>query len=645
MAEPTHTRIVLGTAGHIDHGKTSLVKALTGVDTDRLKEEKERGITIELGFASLKLPDGRKISVVDVPGHERFVRNMVAGASGIDFVVFVLAADEGVMPQTREHLDICSLLGIRAGVVAITKADLVEPGMAELAAEEFAELASGTFLDGAAMIPVSSVTGQGLPELLAEISNLASSLGQRDAKGLFRLPIDRVFTIKGFGTVVTGTALSGAVRRDDEVEALPSGARAKVRSIEVHGEQVEKGYAGSRLALNFAGVGVDELKRGDTVVHPGAIATTRMADAKITLLPAAKKPLGPRSRFRLHVDAREAPVVVALLDRKELMPGDSAFVQLRLPEPIVVCPGDRFVLRGYSPSMTLGGGRILDAAPRRHKGLREEVVKTLEALDKGDEAERLAAFLKLRGAYGLTPAQTQVALGVTLDEARNLLQGAVRSGKALVAERKRQLHVETACLDALAAPLIPLLSRYHAEYPLRKGMAAEELRTKLPAYLDKAVAAFALERMAERGEIVFEGDTARLASFTAKLNLDDEELRGKVLSLVREAGFEAPTVAEISAALSLTPAIFKPVLDYMVAQGMLVRTKESFLFDPALLAGLAEKVIDRMADTGELTVADIKDFTGATRKYVIPLAEYLDNNKITFRQGDKRVPGPKGRKS
>ncbi len=641
MGEAVPLRLVLGTAGHIDHGKTALVKALTGVDTDRLKEEKERGITIELGFAPLTLPDGRVMSVVDVPGHERFVKNMVAGASGIDLLVFVVAADEGVMPQTREHLDICQLLGIRAGIVALTKADLVDEDLLLLVKEEVGDLVAGTFLENAPMMAVSAVTGQGVPELLAEISAITRKLGARDAKGLFRLPVDRVFTIKGFGTVATGTVLSGAVKSGDEVEILPSLRRAKVRGIEVHGHGVEKAQAGSRAALNFAGIGVGDLERGDTVVHPGELAPTRMADARLKLLGSART-LEGRTRLRLHVNTREVPVVVSLLSGDALPPGGEDYVQLRSPEHFTVCPGDRFVLRSYSPAVTVGGGVVLDQNPRRHKGARREIVEILRLLDKGSPEERLGAFLRLAGASGLTPRETQMKLGTTLEEARNLLQVPVRKGDAFVFDKKEQRHVSAAVADELMRHGQAVLKRYHGEFPHKKGMGAEELRSKFPRYVDEKLVRLALDRLAEGGGIVITGDTVKLAGFSPSVGPENSEALDKVMGAVSSAGYEAPTLGDLASALGEDQAFVKTVLEYLVGEGRVTRTKEGFYFDAAVLRKLVGKVVEHFTRNAELNVSHIKEFTGASRKYVIPLAEYLDSNKITLRKGDVRIAGVRG---
>ncbi|GAB4257188.1 MAG: selenocysteine-specific translation elongation factor [Deferrisomatales bacterium] len=638
-----HKRVILGTAGHIDHGKTSLVRALTGIDTDRLKEEKRRGITIELGFAHLELPGGTDLAIVDVPGHERFVKNMVAGAAGIDFVLLVVAADEGVMPQTREHLDICSLLGIRHGLIALTKADAVDEEFLELAREDVEELVAGTFLEGAPVVPVSAVTGQGLPELVAHLDRIAAELPQRGSKGLFRLPVDRVFTMRGFGTVATGTLISGAVDRDEEVEVLPRGLRAKVRGLQVHGKAVDRALAGQRTAVNLAGVDVDQLARGDTLIRPGTLAPTRMVDAKLRLLPSAAKPLASRSRVRFHSGTQEVPVVVALLGREELSPGEEGFVQIRAPGWMVVCPGDRFVLRAFSPAVTLGGGVVLDQRPRKHKGRHEEVLHRLEVLDRGTPGERLRVLLEGRGLAGMDPGEVQASLGVSVTEARRVLQAAVREGWAVVTDRKAQRHHHEQVVDELARRALDLLTRFHEASPLKRGLGVEELRTKFPRYVGPRLVEFVLERLRDEGKVAVEGELVRRSDFTVRLSADDESLRRRILDVLAARGYEAPSVDDVAQALGEDPAALKPVLDYLVGQGMLTRTKEGFYFDSASLQELARQVVALFQEQAEIGVADIKRLTGTTRKYTIPLLEYLDGQKITARRGDVRVAGPRGR--
>jgi selenocysteine-specific elongation factor len=643
MDPVTQKRVVLGTAGHIDHGKSSLVRALTGTDPDRLKEEKERGITIELGFAHLALPCGIDLSIVDVPGHERFVRNMVAGASGIDLVMLVVAADEGVMPQTREHLDICSLLQVKGGLVALTKADLVDEELLELAREDVSAALAGSFLEGAPVVPVSSTTRQGLEVLVDRLDGLARAVPQRGTKGLFRLPVDRVFTMRGFGTVVTGTVISGAVRKDDEVEVLPGGLRGKVRGVQVHGRAVDRAAAGQRTALNLSGLEVADLNRGDTVVHVGSVETTHMLDVRVEVLPGAGRPLSNRDRLRLHTGTQEVSVVVALLDRDELWPGEGGYAQLRSPARIVACPGDRFVLRQFSPALTLGGGAVLDHRPRRHKGRRGEALERLALLESEDAGTRLAVFLAARGPAGLAPQEVQAALGVPLEEARQLLQAAARAGVALVTDRKSQRHHHRDLVAGLEDEGLAVLGAYHAENPLKRGLGVEELRTKFPRYIGPRLVEFVLGRMAEEGRVVVEGDLVRRSDFSLRLSADDESLRGRIQDMLTARGYEAPSLEDAGAALGEDPKALRPVFDYLVGQGVLHRTKEGFYFESRRLEELARRVAALLGEKGEMAVSDVKDLTGTTRKYTVPLLEYLDAQKITVRKGDVRVLGPRGR--
>ncbi len=643
MAGSEQKRVVLGTAGHIDHGKTSLVRALTGIDTDRLKEEKERGITIELGFAHLLLPSGIDLSVVDVPGHERFVKNMVAGVTGIDLVMLVVAADEGVMPQTREHLEICSLLQVKAGLVALTKADLVDPEFLELAREDVASLVQGTFLEGAPVVPVSAVTGAGTDALVGQLDALARAVPQRSSRGLFRLPVDRVFTMKGFGTVVTGTVVSGSVRRDDEVVFLPQGRRAKVRGVQVHGHGDDRGAAGQRVALNLSGVEVADLARGDTAVHPDTLAPTHMVDVRLELLGSTPKPVTDRARLRLHVGTQEAPVVVALLDRDELAPGEWAYAQLRSAAWVTACPGDRFVLRAFSPATTVAGGVILDHRPARHRGRKAAALERLALLAGGEPGERLRGFLEARGAAGLDPPEVQAALGVPLEDARNLLQGAVRAGLAVVTDRKSQRHHDLGVVSALETRALAVLARYHAEHPLKKGLGVEELRTKFPRHVGPKLVEHVLDRLAGAGQVAREGELARRSDFVVALSASDDALRHRILGVLAERGYEAPTLEDAAGTLGQDPRSLKPVFDFLAAEGVLTRTKEGYFFVTAHLEELVGRVIGVLAERGELGVADLKDLTGTSRKYSIPLLEYLDNQKVTVRRGDVRVAGPRGR--
>jgi len=473
-------RVVLGTAGHIDHGKTTQIKALTGVDCDRLKEEKERGITIELGFTSMALPSGLKISIVDVPGHEKFVRHMVAGVTGIDLVVLIIAADEGVMPQTREHLDICKLLRVKKGLIALTKIDLVEKDWLDLVKEEVREFVKGTFLEGTAILPVSSTSGEGIPDLVAEVDRLAQAVEERSSEGLLRLPIDRVFTMKGFGTVITGTVIAGKISVGDSVEVIPKGLEAKVRGIQAHGEAVEAATAGLRVGINLQGLEKAIIERGNVIVPAQSLKPTSLLDVIFQLLPGTSKPFKNRTRVRLHVGTVEVLGRAVLLNQEEIKPGEEAYLQLRLEEPVAALPGDRFVIRSYSPVFTIGGGEILDAFPSRHKRLSPQVQEEMATLENGSEEERVKLRLFKAGAGGLSWPEMVMRSNQLPSRLKPMADSLVSRGGLLRfnGERLRYLHPQI--MADLKRFTLDYLKEFHQKNPLQAGAGKEELKSKLP---------------------------------------------------------------------------------------------------------------------------------------------------------------------
>jgi len=646
-------RIVLGTAGHIDHGKTALVKALTGVDTDRLREEKRRGITIELGFAHLPLPDGTVAGVVDVPGHERFVRAMAAGAGGIDLVVLVVAADEGVMPQTREHLDICRLLGVPRGVVAVTKADLL-PDLGDdwlpLLEQDVRAAAKGTFLEAAPILPVSARTGAGLPELVVALAALAREVPERPADGPLFLPVDRAFSLKGFGTVVTGTLLSGAVAAEDEVALSPPAhgqGPLRVRSVQVHGKPVERGLAGQRTAVNLPGVEAHAISRGQVVVHAGVVPVSRALDVELTLLAAAPKPLRHRAKLLLHVGTAQVPAAVALLDRGELAPGETALAQLRLAAPATALPGQRFILRGFTVlegrGKTLAGGRVLAVAARRRKRGRPAELAQLEALARGDAEARIAVVLAMAGPAGLA-SQTLVGRTALAPKA---LQAALdrlgARGGALLFDRERRAYVAGEVARALAARLVEAVRASHAAKPLAAGISREELRGKLPPVTDPRLFARLLAQLVEKGELVTEGDHVRAPSHHAASGAAGGALKAKVAAALARGGLTPPWLAELPAAVDAPADEVAAVVKLLAAEGRAVRVTSELYFDAAAVEKLRERLVAHLRATHEITTQEFKDLVGATRKHVIPLAEYFDREKVTLRVGDKRVLRGEGR--
>jgi selenocysteine-specific elongation factor len=641
-------RIVVGTAGHIDHGKTSLVRALTGIDTDRLREEKRRGITIELGFAHLALPGGTVAGVVDVPGHERFVRAMAAGAGGIDIVVLVIAADEGVMPQTREHLDICRLLGVPRGVVAVTKADLL-PGLGAdwlpLLEQDVRAAVKGSFLEGAAVVPVSAETREGLDALVAQIARLADEVPERPADGPPFLPIDRAFSVKGFGTVVTGTLLSGQISEGDEVALLPAAHAAgplRVRSVQVHGAPTPRALAGQRTAVNLPGVEAAAVRRGQALVGVGGVPPSSVVDAEVTLLAAVPKPLRHRSKLLLHVGTAQVPATLALLDRGELAPGATALAQLRLGAPVAALPGHRFILRGFSVlegrGKTVGGGRVLAvAAPKRRRG-RSEALRQLEVLARGDGDARIAAVLEMAGPAGLDVAALVGRTALSPKAVSQALERLGAKGAAVLFDRERRGFASGAVASELSARLLAAVDAFHAAKPLAAGIGREELRGRLPPVADPRLFQRLLAALEEKGELVREGDHVRRRGHAAAAaGAAGGALKEKVAASLARGGLTPPWLDELPAAAGASPADVQAVLKLLAAEGRAVRVSAELWFDAAALSGLRERLVAFLRERKAITTQEFKDLVGATRKHVIPLAEHFDREKVTLRVGEKRV--------
>jgi selenocysteine-specific elongation factor len=646
-------RVVIGTAGHIDHGKTSLVRALTGIDTDRLREEKRRGITIELGFAHLALPDGTIAGVVDVPGHERFVRAMAAGAGGIDLVVLVIAADEGVMPQTREHVDICRLLGVPRGVVALTKADLLPTLGADwlpLLEGDVREVTRGTFLEGCPLVPVSATTREGLDALVAELARLAAEVPERPADGPLFLPVDRAFSMKGFGTVVTGTLLSGQVAEGDETALLPPSpgqGALRVRTVQVHGKGTARALAGQRTAVNLPGIEPAAIGRGQVLVHSGVVPLSSMLDVELALLAAAPAPLRHRAKLLLHIGTSQVPATVALVDRSELAPGETALAQLRLGEPAAALPGQRFILRGFrvleGRGKTVGGGRVLAvAAPKRRRG-RPEALEQLRTLAAGDVEARIATVLALAGPAGLELA----ALVGRTALSPKLVQGALErlgaKGGAVLFDRERRSYVAGTVAAELSRRVAAAVSAFHREHPLAAGVGREELRGRLPPVTDPRLFQRLLAQAAEKGALVLEGDHVREKGHAAASGAAAGKLKERVAELLAKGGLTPPWLAELPAAAGGAPDDVTAVLKLLAAEGRVVRVSAELHFDAAAVAALRQKLVAFLRERREITTQEFKELVGATRKHVIPLAEYFDREKVTLRVGEKRLLRGEGR--
>jgi selenocysteine-specific elongation factor len=629
-------QIILGTAGHIDHGKTSLIRAVTGIDTDRLKEEKERGITIELGFASLDLPSGQHLGIVDVPGHEKFVKNMVAGATGIDIVVMVIAADEGVMPQTREHMEICTLLEVKHGFVALTKTDLVDEEWLELALEDVREFAQGTFLQDMPIIPVSSATGQGLQEFIQALDDICAAVPERSRSTLFRLPVDRVFSMKGFGTVITGSLISGQVDVGDTIMLYPSQITSKVRGIQVHNQSVTTAYAGQRTAINFQGLEKAAINRGEVLALPGTLKPSYMVDVMLHYLPSNKKPIKNRTRVRFHTGTSEILGNLVLLDREELDPGDKVAVQLRLDEPVTTVKDDRFVIRSYSPVRTLGGGRILNPIPVKHKRFRTELVQGLNRIPEIESEELIAYDIEQSGYTGATFSDLVIMTNLNEKKLDQVLQNLLSRQNILLVDRERRVYMHQKMFQQLKQELLNHLENYHRKHPLKAGMPKEELKTKIPRPLRNKLFTLLVNQMIQEKSIVVEEDMVRLFTHRIALGADQEDIRDRILKAYRENALQPPYFKELSKSLNTDAARARDVLMLLVEEGRLVKVKEDLFFDTEAVKNLQERLIRYLQEHGEISTPQFKEMTGATRKYVIPLIEYFDSRNVTIRIGDIR---------
>ncbi|HIU17806.1 MAG TPA: selenocysteine-specific translation elongation factor [Candidatus Avidesulfovibrio excrementigallinarum] len=633
---------VMGTAGHIDHGKTSLVRALTGIDCDRLEEEKRRGITIELGFAHWRLPDGSELGIVDVPGHEKFVRNMVAGASGIDFVLLVVAADEGVMPQTREHLEICSLLGIRYGLVALTKIDMVDADLRRLAEEDVRAELSGTFLEKAPILPVSAVTGEGLGDLAQAIASLAAGLAPHRRTDLFRLPVDRVFTLKGHGTVVTGTQLSGVLKVGEALEVFPSGRQTRARTLQQHGRQAETTVPGSRVAINLYGLEVDDVHRGDVLARPETLFPADRWLLRVSCLASSPRPLRHRGEIHFHHGARETAARLHFFDRDRLAPGETALAEIRLAEPLVAVFGDRCVIRGLSPLRTLAGGVVLNplGVPFRRRELTPDLAQRLLALPESDAATRLREQTLLAGMRGVTGASLSVLTNLDARQREKALQPLL--GKTIVCfDRERQGLVALEPLRELEESCLNQVEAAHRREPLRpslpRGVAAEGWSEGLSPKLAHAV----LERLLRAGRLVAEGDGVRLATHAVALNASQSDIRARLLEIYKTAGLTPPSLREAEEQLDMAASAdsrqLGDVFKMLLSEGELVKLREGLYAASGAVEDLKTRIRAWFADHDNLDPAALRDISGGlSRKYLIAYLEYFDRERFTLRVGDVR---------
>ncbi len=625
------SRLILGTAGHIDHGKTTLVRALTGVDTDRLIEEKRRGITIDLGFAHLRLAGGLELGIVDVPGHEAFIRNMLAGATGIDLALLVIAADEGVMPQTREHLAILELLGVRAGVVALTKADLVEPEWLELVVAEVGEALRGTAFANAPLVPVSAASGLGLDTLRQTLATAASAIATRHDDDLFRLPIDRIFPVHGTGTVVTGTIWSGVVERDRIVRILPAGLSARIRAVQVHGEEVRSASAGQRAALGLVGVDRDRIRRGDLLVDDAAWEPSLTLTAQLRLMEGAPAPLRTRGRIRFHLGTTEVMARVALLERAELEPGALGWAQLRLEEPVVARGGDRFVIRSYSPVTTIGGGIIVEPLPGKRKRLTGQELPRFDALISGTVDAGLAALVRGSGWRGIPIARIPVEGPFTPQQVASTLERL--EGKELLRAHGRVFPTDAA--TTALKRFLEAIDNFHQRYPLRRGIDLEELRRALPENAAPELGELILNRLQVEGVISAHGSVVARAEFRPRLNEEQSRLRDLLVQALDTAGLTPPTLTELPSELR-DYAELRQLLRILEEEEAVVSLTPELYLSRTVRDQAIEEARRLLAGRGPLTAADFREAIPVSRKYLIPLLEHLDKIGVTQRSGDTR---------
>ena len=627
--------VIIGTAGHVDHGKTALIKALTGIETDRRAEEKKRGITIELGFAHLDWPDGTQAGIVDVPGHEKFIKNMLAGAGGIDLAMLVVAADDGFMPQTIEHLDILTLLGVKDGLLVITKADTVDPEWLEMMDEEIHQRVEGTFLEGKPIMAVSAYTGQGIPELKEALRQLVHKASEKSMRVPFRLPVDRVFSVDGFGTVVTGTLIEGSMHEGDPAVLVPSGAETRIRNLQVHGKDVDTAYAGQRVAVNLAGLKKTDIQRGDCVAKPDSIRTSRMLDVRLQNLRSSRRIIQNDMQVHLYHGATVLLAKIVLLGQDQLLPGESGYAQLRLAEPIATKKGDRFVIRFYSPLETIGGGVILDDCPQRHKRSDTGVLEALKIKESGSGSDQVLQVLSEFGSQLPTAAELAAKLRCDETEAAEAVRDLVAAGKAV--EPLAGKYTAAAVMDRIWSECRDILGQYHKANPLHAGMKAAELRQKLFKNMDQTSADALLSALRSESKVTRIAERYALADFVITLTKRQRNIREKLIQTYKKAGLESPATDDVMAAFppnEKTDA--KQVLESIVTSGELVMLNPQICWYKDVYANVCQVVQKHFDENETLTLGQLRDLLGSSRKYTLAVLEYYDKNKITKKDGDLR---------
>ncbi|HEX3011615.1 MAG TPA: selenocysteine-specific translation elongation factor [Syntrophomonadaceae bacterium] len=630
-------RIIIGTAGHIDHGKTTLVKALTGIDTDRLKEEKQRGISIELGFAPFLLPGGQKAAIVDVPGHERFIKHMLAGAFGIDMVIFTIAADEGVMPQTREHMDIIELLGVDKGIIVLTKKDMVDEEWLMMMEDEVKEYASTTILKEAPIVAVSAVTGEGIPELLQQIEQMAEEVKEKPAFGKARLPIDRVFTVSGFGTVVTGTLWSGQIKVGDTLELMPVQRSVKVRTLQMHNEKVTTVLAGQRVAVNLQGIEVGEIKRGYLLATPGYMTPSYRIDARLRLLNSSSRSLKNWNRVRFHIGTDETMGRVLLLDRDELLPGDEALVQIAMEKPVVCYKNDRFVIRYYSPVTTIGGGMVIDPVAPRQKRFNEKVLDEMAIKEEGSLYDVILHELEANPLQIADIASIVKKTAGSEESVKEELEQLLEDEKIVDITGQQTGYLSNYGLGLIAEYIKETLLKYHQTYPLRPGYPREDIRSRLFKSISPKEFNQIIKYLTERNKIAVRGTYLLLPGYIPKPGEREQAIIENLIANMNSQPFNPPSIEELKASAGSSEPEFTELWAYLNEQGLVVKVYENMYFTAEAVEDGKRILIEYFAENKELSLATARDLFNTSRKYALPLVEYYDRIRFTRRVGDLRI--------
>jgi len=630
-------RVIIGTAGHIDHGKTTLVKALTGIETDRLKEEKQRGISIELGFAPFNLPGGQRAAIVDVPGHERFIRHMLAGAFGIDMVLFTIAADEGVMPQTREHMDIIELLGVDQGIIVITKKDMVDEEWLMMMEEEIKEYANKSILKGCPIVAVSAVSGAGIPELLKTIEQVAAKVVEKPVFGHARLPIDRVFSISGFGTVVTGTLWSGQINVGDSLELMPIQRTVKIRTLQVHNEKVPTAYAGQRVAVNLQGIELSDIKRGYLLASSGYLEPSYRVNTRLRLLSSSSRTLKNWNRIRFHLGTDETLGRVVLLDRDELLPGEEAYAQVVMEKPVVAYKGDPFVIRYYSPVNTIGGGSIIDPNAPRQKRFKEDVLNDLAVKEEGSLYDIVLHELEISGPEPLTVQELARRTGSTDSSIQEEIQQLMDDEKIIDTSGKGSYYFSSQGVQQIAATMTATIQEYLQKYPLRQGYPKEDMRSRLFNRLNPKVFTGLLKYFEENGLLQSQNNLITLPDYKPRPGEKETHIMEEIMKKFRENEFAPPAWEEIEVLKKLTESERNEFIAYLIDAGELIKISENMYFSATAMARGKELLTDYFAREKELSLATARDLFDTSRKYALPLIEYYDRIRFTRRVGDMRI--------